>query len=162
GYGFGSSVSQAGLFLVPTTIALLTFSPLGGRLSGIVGSKVPLVLGSVVTTMAFVVLAIADTRWEIYLASTLVGVGVGFAFASSAQRERETDGPCRASSSALTARPKPTPRSRSRWRRPGCAACRFGSCAPGSFRRSSTRGAPSSPRRTSRPRRRSTPTRYSA
>jgi MFS family permease len=84
GYGFGASVSQAGLFLVPTTIALLITSPIGGRLSNAVGSKVPLVLGSIVTTVAFVVLAIAGSRWEIYLAATLVGIGVGFAFASMA------------------------------------------------------------------------------
>jgi len=84
GYGFGASVSQAGLFLVPTTIALLIASPIGGHLSTVVGSKVPLIFGSVVTTLSFVVLAIADSRWEIYFASTLLGVGVGFAFASMA------------------------------------------------------------------------------
>jgi EmrB/QacA subfamily drug resistance transporter len=84
GYGFGASVSQAGLFLVPTTIALMITSPIGGRLSNVVGSKVPLVLGSILTTFAFVVLAIAGSRWEIYLAATLVGAGVGFAFASMA------------------------------------------------------------------------------
>src|SRR6266581_1041010 len=70
GYGFGASVSQAGLFLVPTTIALLITSPIGGRLSNAVGSKVPLVLGSLLTTVAFVVLATAGARWEIYLAAT--------------------------------------------------------------------------------------------
>jgi EmrB/QacA subfamily drug resistance transporter len=84
GYGFGASVTQAGLFLVPATIALLITSPVGGRLSGVVGSKVPLVLGSAVTAAAFVVLALAGSRWEIYLASTLVGIGVGLAFASMA------------------------------------------------------------------------------
>ena len=84
GYGFGASVTQSGLFLVPTTIAMLIFSPIGGRLSSVVGSKVPLVLGSVVTTMSFVVLAVASARWEIYLASALLGIGVGFAFASMA------------------------------------------------------------------------------
>jgi EmrB/QacA subfamily drug resistance transporter len=84
GYGFGASVSQAGLFLVPTTIALLITSPIGGRLSNVVGSKVPLVLGSILTTIAFVVLATAGPRWEIYVAATLVGAGVGFAFASMA------------------------------------------------------------------------------
>jgi MFS family permease len=84
GYGFGASVSQAGLFLVPTTIALMITSPIGGRLSNVVGSKVPLVLGSILTTIAFVVLATAGARWEIYLAATLVGAGVGFAFASMA------------------------------------------------------------------------------
>jgi len=84
GYGLGASVSQAGLFLVPTTIALLITSPLGGRLSSRVGSKVPLVLGSILTTVAFVLLATAGPRWEIYLAATLVGAGIGFAFASMA------------------------------------------------------------------------------
>ena len=84
GYGFGASVSQAGLFLVPTTIALLITSPISGRLSSVVGSKVPLVVGTIVTALAFVVLAVAGSRWEIYLASALVGIGVGFAFASMA------------------------------------------------------------------------------
>jgi EmrB/QacA subfamily drug resistance transporter len=84
GYGLGASVSQAGLYLVPTTIALLITSPIGGRLSSAVGSKVPLVLGSVLTTSAFAVLATAGARWEIYVAATLVGAGVGFAFASMA------------------------------------------------------------------------------
>jgi EmrB/QacA subfamily drug resistance transporter len=84
GYGFGASVSQSGLFLVPTTIMLLITSPLGGRLSNVVGSKVPLVLGSGITTIAFIVLALADVRWEIYVASTLLGIGIGFAFASMA------------------------------------------------------------------------------
>jgi EmrB/QacA subfamily drug resistance transporter len=84
GYGFGASVSQAGIFLVPTTIMLLITSPLGGRLSNVVGSKVPLVLGSVITTIAFIVLALADARWEVYVSSTLLGIGIGFAFASMA------------------------------------------------------------------------------
>ena len=84
GYGYGASVTQAGLFLVPTTIASMITSPISGRLSNVVGSKVPLVLGSILTCIAFGVLAIADSRWEIYLATTLVGAGVGFSFASMA------------------------------------------------------------------------------
>ncbi len=84
GYGFGASVSQAGLFLVPTTIAMLVFSPIGGRLSNVVGSKVPLVAGATVTALSFVVLALASSRWQVYLASALLGIGVGFAFASLA------------------------------------------------------------------------------
>ena len=51
GYGFGASVTQSGLYLVPSTIALIIFSPIGGRLSTIVGSKVPLIIGSAVTTV---------------------------------------------------------------------------------------------------------------
>jgi EmrB/QacA subfamily drug resistance transporter len=84
GYGFGSSVSQAGLFLVPSTIAMLIMSPIGGRLSSLVGSKVPLVLGSSVTTLSFVVLALAHAHWQVFLASALLGTGIGLAFASMA------------------------------------------------------------------------------
>jgi EmrB/QacA subfamily drug resistance transporter len=84
GYGYGASVTQAGLFLVPMTIASMITSPISGRLSNLVGSKVPLVLGSLASTVAFVVLAVAGSRWEIYLASAMVGIGVGFAFAALA------------------------------------------------------------------------------
>jgi EmrB/QacA subfamily drug resistance transporter len=82
GYGLGASVSQGGLFLLPTTAMLLVTSPLGGRLSSTVGSKVPLVAGSILTAVAFAVLATASSAWQIYVAATLVGAGVGFAFAS--------------------------------------------------------------------------------
>ena len=84
GYGFGASVTQSGLYLVPSTIALIIFSPIGGRLSTIVGSKVPLIMGSAVTTVSFIVLAVADQSWEIYVASALLGTGIGFAFAALA------------------------------------------------------------------------------
>jgi MFS family permease len=84
GWGMGASVTQAGLFLVPATIAMLITSPLGGRMSGAVGSKVPLVLGSAVTVCSFLVLALDHSRLAIYLAATLLGIGVGFAFASMA------------------------------------------------------------------------------
>jgi EmrB/QacA subfamily drug resistance transporter len=82
GYGYGATVTQAGLFLVPTTLAAVITSPISGRLSNTVGSKVPLVLGSVLTTIAFIVLAVSGSRWEIYVAATLIGAGTGFSFAS--------------------------------------------------------------------------------
>jgi len=85
GYGFGSSVTQAGLFLIPSTLMMLIAAPLGGRLSGRYGSKVPLVLGATITMLAFVLLALAHSaHWQVYLASLLLGIGVGFAFASMA------------------------------------------------------------------------------
>ena len=84
-YGFGSSVTQAGLFLIPSTMMMLVAAPLGGRLSGRYGSKVPLVLGATITMLAFVLLALAHSaHWQVYLASLLLGTGVGFSFASMA------------------------------------------------------------------------------
>jgi EmrB/QacA subfamily drug resistance transporter len=85
GYGFGASVTQAGLFLAPATLAMLIVSPFAGRLSGTVGSRVPLLLGAVVSVGAFTLLALAHgERWEIYLGTTLMGVGIGLAFSAMA------------------------------------------------------------------------------
>src|SRR6476619_524124 len=53
GYGFGSSVTQSGLFLIPSTLMMLIAAPFSGRLSTRYGSKVPLVLGAVLTMLAF-------------------------------------------------------------------------------------------------------------
>jgi MFS family permease len=60
-------------------------APIGGRMSGRFGSKVPLVLGACLTLVAFVLLAVAHSEhWQVYLASALLGCGVGFSFASMA------------------------------------------------------------------------------
>jgi EmrB/QacA subfamily drug resistance transporter len=85
GFGFGASITQAGLYLLPATGAMLVAGPISGRLSATVGSRVPLILGSIVSTAAFALLALAhDHGWQIYLAMTVMGVGIGLAFASMA------------------------------------------------------------------------------
>lgn len=85
GYGFGANVTQAGLFLLPSTVGMLLASPVAGRLASRTGSRVPLIAGSAVTALSFFILALAhDERWQIYLSSALLGVGMGLAFASLA------------------------------------------------------------------------------
>jgi EmrB/QacA subfamily drug resistance transporter len=85
GFGFGASVTEAGLFMLPATIGMLIGGPISGRLSSTVGSRVPLMLGAFLSCIAFVLLTLAhDQRWEIYLALLVMGIGIGFAFASMA------------------------------------------------------------------------------
>lgn len=85
GFGFGASVTKAGIFMLPATIGMLVAGPISGRLSSTVGSKVPLQLGAFVSCVAFVILAFAHGEsWEIYAAMLVMGVGIGFAFASMA------------------------------------------------------------------------------
>ncbi len=85
GYGFDASVTAAGLFLLPSTVAMLVVSPLAGRLANRVGSRVPLLLGSLSTCLAFVFLAVAHSRpWDFYVGTALLGIGIGLAFASLA------------------------------------------------------------------------------
>jgi EmrB/QacA subfamily drug resistance transporter len=85
GFGFGASVTKAGLFMVPATVGMLLAGPVSGRLSSTVGSKVPLLLGGFFSCVAFVILAAAHgSDWEIYTAMLVLGIGIGFAFASMA------------------------------------------------------------------------------
>ncbi|MCW2967759.1 MAG: transporter, partial [Solirubrobacteraceae bacterium] len=85
GYGFGSTITEAGLFLLPSTMAMLIVGQFSGRLERRFGSKPPLLAGSAFSIAAFAVLAAAhDQRWEIYVASGLLGLGIGLAFAAMA------------------------------------------------------------------------------
>lgn len=83
GYGFGASVTGAGLLLLPLTVTMLVFSLLGGRLSALGGSKRPLLIGALVITAAYTAMTLAHGQlWEIYISSGLLGIGMGLAFAA--------------------------------------------------------------------------------
>ncbi|WP_062298648.1 MFS transporter [Demequina maris] len=83
GYGFGKTVTQAGLFLLPTTLMMLVFGPLSGILAKRLGAKVPLVVGGVLVTAAFAVPAVAHSAlWHIVLSGVLTGAGMGLVFAA--------------------------------------------------------------------------------
>jgi EmrB/QacA subfamily drug resistance transporter len=85
GYGFASSVTGAGLFMLPSTSAMLVAGPIGGRLSNKVGPRVLLVAGCAFLLVSFVMLAAAHSEpIEIYVATGLLGFGVGLAFAALA------------------------------------------------------------------------------
>jgi EmrB/QacA subfamily drug resistance transporter len=85
GYGFDASVTQAGLFLLPSTVMMLLVSPLAGRMANRIGSRVPLIAGAATTCVAFLWFAAAHSQpWEMYVGSALLGAGIGLAFASLA------------------------------------------------------------------------------
>lgn len=85
GYGFGADVTEAGLFMLPSTAAMLIAGPAAGILAARLGSKIPLATGTLLAAMSFALLAVAhDERWEIYLSSGLLGVGIGLSFAAMA------------------------------------------------------------------------------
>jgi EmrB/QacA subfamily drug resistance transporter len=85
GVGFDASVTEAGLFLVPSTVAMLVVSPLAGKLATRTGSRLPLVLGSLTAAVAFTLLALRHAEpWEVYVGAVLMGTGIGLAFAAMA------------------------------------------------------------------------------
>ncbi len=84
GYGFGKTVSEAGLFLLPTVVMMVIFGPLAGFLVRKVGPKPPMLLGAVFVTAAFILPAIAHGEmWQVVVSGLLTGAGIGLALAST-------------------------------------------------------------------------------
>lgn len=85
GYGFGASITQAGLLMLPMLVAMFVAGILAGRLSSRFSAKAQLATGAAFNVLASAMLTVAhDTRWEIGIAGALVGLGIGLAFASMA------------------------------------------------------------------------------
>ncbi|MFU8872603.1 MFS transporter [Micromonospora sp. SL4-19] len=85
GYGFGASVTQAGLLMLPMLVAMFVAGLAAGRLQARFGAKAQLATGAACNVLASAMLTVAhDTRWEIGVAGGLVGLGIGLAFASMA------------------------------------------------------------------------------
>jgi MFS family permease len=94
GFGFGASVTGAGLFMLPLTVGVLAAGSQTGRLEKWLGSKPPLLLGAALAATSYFMLAFARTeRWQIYLAGLLLGAGIGLAFAAMANLIIENVGP---------------------------------------------------------------------
>jgi MFS family permease len=83
GYGFGASITQSGLFLLPFAVAMLLVAPLTGRIAIAIGSKPILVAGSVFAAASYGLLVLAHSvAWNIYVASGLLGIGIALGYAS--------------------------------------------------------------------------------
>jgi EmrB/QacA subfamily drug resistance transporter len=85
GYGFGASVTTAGLFLLPSTIAIVVVGQMAGILERRIGSRGALI-GGALFALASYVLLVADrsNEWEIYVAAGLLGIGIGLSFSAMA------------------------------------------------------------------------------
>ncbi|BCY08307.1 MFS transporter [Actinoplanes sp. L3-i22] len=83
GYGFGKSVSQSGLFLLPTVVMMVVFGPLAGLLSKRYGPKLPMFLGTVAVVAAFALPALGHGAiWQVLASGVLTGTGIGLSFAA--------------------------------------------------------------------------------
>ena len=76
GYGFGASVTGAGLFMFPTAAAQLLLGPASGLLHRRFSLRVQLIAGQVTCAAGFASLAAwHDARWQVYAAASVLGVG---------------------------------------------------------------------------------------
>jgi MFS family permease len=85
GYGFGFSVTQAGLLLAPTALAQLLAGPPASRIAVRIGFRALLSLGAVLIAASFMINAFAHSHaWELVIGGILLGAGITFAFAAMA------------------------------------------------------------------------------
>jgi predicted MFS family arabinose efflux permease len=83
GYGFGVSITESGLILLPASIAMFVLGIASGPLSKRFGAKAVLVAGALISVLTFVMLTFArDQQWEVVLAMVVEGVGFGLAYAA--------------------------------------------------------------------------------
>jgi EmrB/QacA subfamily drug resistance transporter len=85
GYGFGASVTEAGLIILPMSITTFIFGTLSGPLAARFGAKAVVIAGSLLSIPTFGGLAIAhDEIWQVVTALSVGGVGFGLAYAAMA------------------------------------------------------------------------------
>src|SRR5581483_2036440 len=85
GYGFGASATKAGVYLLPSSVALLFAGPVAGVIGKGIGFKWVLAAGMLLVAISAAMLAVwHDRPWEILASMPILGVGVGFAFAAMA------------------------------------------------------------------------------
>jgi EmrB/QacA subfamily drug resistance transporter len=85
GYGFGFSVTQVGLLLMPTALAQLAAGPLATRLAARIGFRSVLSSGAILISASFLINTFARSHpWELIIGGILLGAGITFAFAAMA------------------------------------------------------------------------------
>lgn len=83
GYGFGASVTESGLMLLPNAVAMFAVGLFSGRLAVRFGSKNLLIVGSLVTAGSYFMMAfLHSTELDIYIANAIAGVGFGLVFSA--------------------------------------------------------------------------------
>ena len=81
--GFAMPLMIGGLILMPSGLAMLVMSPIGGRLIDRFGPKPLLVTGSVILTVAYLIaLLVPASPWGIAVVMTVVGIGIGLGYAA--------------------------------------------------------------------------------
>jgi len=82
-YGFDTTVTGAGLWILPTSAAVLVGGPIAGLIGRRIGSRAPLTAGMVFLAVGLALIAsFHDTPEQVALSFTLCGFGIGFAFAA--------------------------------------------------------------------------------
>ena len=82
GYGFGSTVTESGLILLPSAIMTFITGLVAAPIARRIGPKTVVVAGSFVGAIGmFMMAGWHDEPWQVAISNAVIGTGIGFAFA---------------------------------------------------------------------------------
>jgi MFS family permease len=83
GYGLGQSILQAGLWMAPGGLMMMSFAPVSSALINRLGARSTLAIGATVIAAGYVfALGMMNSPWQLMLASMIVSAGVGIGYAA--------------------------------------------------------------------------------
>ncbi|MEU8342640.1 MFS transporter [Spirillospora sp. NPDC048832] len=83
GYGLDGSVLDVGLYMLPSTVTMLVFSALAGRIAARIGPAYTLATGSAFAGLCYAWLAVSNSHvYDMLAFSAIQGVGFGIAYAA--------------------------------------------------------------------------------
>ncbi|BCT77839.1 hypothetical protein SCMU_36810 [Sinomonas cyclohexanicum] len=82
GYGFGLTVLQAGLVLIPSGLVMALFAPVSGVMINRLGGRLTLMIGAAILAASYVVrVFFSNSVLEIAIGATIVSIGTAIAYA---------------------------------------------------------------------------------
>ncbi|UTT51007.1 MFS transporter [Rhodococcus gordoniae] len=83
GYGYGMSVLMAGVCMIPAGLMMVVFAPISGRLTGRIGAKYTLIVGTLVLAVAYAArIFLTDSVLLVVLGAMFVTAGTAIAYAT--------------------------------------------------------------------------------
>lgn len=83
GYGLGQALLATGLWLAPGGLVMMLFSPVSGRLIGLLGARVTLMIGGTVLGLGYLfAVFLTDAPWQLMVANCITSAGVGIGYAA--------------------------------------------------------------------------------
>ena len=76
GYGFGFSVSHAGLLILPASLSMVMMAPVAARITNVYGPKITFILGGVFLGIGYVIrMFFMDTPLQVMIGAIVVSLG---------------------------------------------------------------------------------------
>ncbi|WP_200954544.1 MULTISPECIES: MFS transporter [unclassified Nocardioides] len=83
GYGLGQTLLATGLWLAPGGLVMMAFSPVSGRLIGLLGARITLMIGGTVLGLGYLfAVFLTDAPWQLMVANGITSAGVGIGYAA--------------------------------------------------------------------------------